>query len=75
MPFSRACKSRDFLATTTKLLQSVGHRTVYTFCKFQGETAKPLEMANVKQSHLRRFGMFQKSYHNIYDITDVLKGV
>ena len=74
MPFSRACKSRDFFATTTKLLQCVGRRTVYTFCKFQRHTTKRVEMANVKQSHLRRFGMFQKSYHIYMTLQMFFKG-
>ena len=63
MPFSKPYRSRDFCLKTPKLRQPAECRTVYSSCKFQRIALKRVKMVNVKQGHLRRFRVFQKSYH------------
>ena len=62
MPFSKPYRSRGFCLKTPKLRQPAEHRTVYSSCKFQRIALKRVKMANVKQGHLRRLRVFQKSY-------------
>lgn len=57
-------QSRDFWHETFKLRQVVEHWTDYTSQEFQAKWSKHLEMATIKQSHLKRWGMCQNDYHN-----------
>ena len=47
--------SRDFCHTTTKLRKPLERRTFHMSRNLQRLPLKDLEMANVKQRHLRRF--------------------